>query len=67
MSCLGFFKATIENWHKLEKRLPTRTKEMKEALRQYELSKWCGDFEGENEEDIKYIDEEMKKIYKELY
>lgn len=67
MSFLGFFKATIENWNKLEKKTPIKIKEMKEALRQYEWSKWCDDFINEDEQEVKYVERQMKKIYKELY
>ena len=67
MSHLGFFKATIENWYKLDKKLPTRVKEMKEAIRQYNYSKWCGDFDNEDINEVKQIEQEMNKIYKELY
>ena len=31
MSVLGFFEATINYWEQLEKKTPTRVKEMKQA------------------------------------
>lgn len=67
MSFLGFFKATIYNWDKLQKKTPKCVKEMKEAIRQYEYSKWCGDFDNEDEKEIKKIEYEIKRIYKEVY
>ena len=67
MSHLGYFKAGVENWYKLDKRLPIRIKEMKEIIRQFNYSKWCGDFDNEDISEIKQIEQEIHKIYKELY
>ena len=67
MSELGYFIAGIKNWYKLDKKLPTRVEEMKEAIRQYNYSKWCGDFDNEDINEVKLIEQEMNKIYKELY
>lgn len=67
MSYIGYFKATVENFHKLNKFTPKIKAELKEAIRQFEYSKWVGDFEKENKDELKYLEQEFKKIYDVAY
>lgn len=67
MSFLKFFQSTVDNWYKADKKTPKIKKEMKEALKQYNWSKWCDDFEGENIEELKKLEIDMKNIYNEVY
>lgn len=67
MSVLGFFEATINYWEQLEKKTPTRVKEMKDAIMQFKTSKWAGDFEDENPADVAKIERKFDRIYKDIY
>ena len=67
MSFLGFFKSTIDNWYNLKKKTPAAIKEMKNIIRQYEWSKFADDFINEDEIEVKELDVQIKKIYKEIY
>ena len=67
MSHLGYFKSIINNWHKINKITPKVKKEMKEAIKQFEYSKWVGDFDNEDKNEIKMLEYEFKKMYEIAY